>query len=97
MSLMKHTDTLVTKILLGTLGCVPAYDRYYVQAVRHYGISVGRYCKESVKGVAKYYLSHKDEFEAVREELSACGTKYPVMKLMDMCMWQVALKAGADW
>lgn len=28
------TDTLATKILLGTLGCVPAYDRYYVQAVK---------------------------------------------------------------
>ena len=82
------TDTLVTKILLGTLGCVPAYDRYYVQAVRKYGISVGRYCKESVRDVAKYYLLHKDAFEEVREELSTCGTQYPVMKLMDMCMWQ---------
>ena len=24
------TETLITKILLGTLGCVPAYDRYYL-------------------------------------------------------------------
>lgn len=86
------TDTLVTKILLGTLGCVPAFDRYYVQAVRQYGISVGGYCKESVRDIAKYYLAYKDEFETVREELSACGTQYPVMKLMDMCMWQVAFE-----
>ena len=45
------TDTLVTKILLGALGCVPAYDRYYVQAVRRYGISaeIGRAsCRERV-------------------------------------------------
>lgn len=87
------TDTLVTKILLGTLGCVPAYDRYYVQAVRQYGISAGGYNKKSVRDVAGYYLSHKDEFECVREELSACGTEYPVMKLMDMCMWQAAYEA----
>lgn len=86
------TDTLVTKILLGTLGCVPAYDRYYVQAVKQYGISVGGYNKESVRDVARYYLSHKDEFETVREELSAYGVEYPVMKLMDMCMWQVAFE-----
>lgn len=86
------TDTLVTKILLGTLGCVPAYDRYYVQAVRRYRISVGEYCRESVKAVAKYYLTYKDRFETVREELSACGTQYPAMKLMDMCMWQAAFE-----
>lgn len=90
------TDTLVTKILLGTLGCVPAYDRYYVQAVRQYGISIGDYCKESVKEVAKYYLAHKEEFETVREELSACGTQYPVMKLMDMCMWQAAFEMDTE-
>ena len=105
------TDTLVTKILLGTLGCVPAYDRYYVQAVRQYGISAGGYDrrsvrnvakyygisaggfnKESVRDVAKYYLSHKDAFETVRAELSTCGVEYPVMKLMDMCMWQLAFE-----
>ena len=90
------TDTLVTKILLGTLGCVPAYDRYYVQAVRQYNISAGVYGKESVRDVAKYYLSHKDEFESLREELSACGTRYPAMKLMDMCMWQVAFEADME-
>ena len=87
------TDTLVTKILLGTLGCVPAYDRYYVQAVKQYGISAGGYNKESVRDVAKYYLSNKDEFETVRAELSTRGVEYPVMKLMDMCMWQVAFEA----
>ena len=87
------TDTLITKIILGTLGCVPAYDRYYVQAVKQYGISVGGYNKESVRDVAKYYLSHKDDFETVRAELSTRGVEYPVMKLMDMCMWQVAFEA----
>jgi len=86
------TDTLVTKILLGTLGCVPAYDRYYVQAVRQYGISAGGYDRRSVRDVAKYYLQHKDEFENVRAELSAYGTEYPVMKIMDMCLWQVAFE-----
>ncbi len=86
------TDTLVTKILLGTLGCVPAYDRYYVQAVRKYGISAGSYSMSSVKSVAEYYLTYKEEFEAVRVELSKCGTEYPVMKLMDMCLWQVAFE-----
>lgn len=80
------------KILLGTLGCVPAYDRYYVQAVKQYGISTGNYNRESVKDVAKYYLTYKDDFEIVRAELSLHGAEYPTMKLMDMCMWQVAFE-----
>lgn len=90
------TDTLVTKILLGTLGCVPAYDRYYVKAARHYGISAGGYDRRSVRDIARYYLQYKDEFEIVRRELSAYGTEYPVMKIMDMCLWQVAFEDDAD-
>lgn len=89
-SINNATDTLVTKILLGTLGCVPAYDRYYVQAVRQYSISTGGYDRKSVRDVAKYYLQYKDQFEDVRAELNEYGTEYPVMKIMDMCLWQVA-------
>lgn len=82
------TDTLVSKILLGALGCVPAYDRYYIQAVKHYDISSGNYSRNSVRDIAKYYIDNKTEFEAIRHQMSECGTEYPPMKLMDMCMWQ---------
>jgi hypothetical protein len=84
------TDTLVTKILLGTLGCVPAYDRYYVQAVKHYGVSKGGYNPDSVKKIAEYYikLQQTQEFEEIRQEQHLRGIDYPPMKLMDMCMWQ---------
>lgn len=88
------TDTLVTKILLGTLGCVPAYDRYYIQAVKQYNVSAGVFNRRSVKDISKYYLKYKDEFEKLRMELNSSGTEYPVMKLMDMCMWQVAFENG---
>lgn len=82
------TDTLVTKILLGTLGCVPAYDRYYVQSVRQNGISSGLYNSESVRKVAEFYCQNIEVFEELRHKLSKCGTNYPPMKLMDMCFWQ---------
>lgn len=83
------TDTLVSKILLGTLGCTPAYDRYYIQAVKRYDISTGKYGNESLKRVAEYYIRYKEDFEKVRAEISRCGIEYPPMKLMDMCMWQI--------
>lgn len=84
------TDTLVTKILLGTLGCVPAYDRYYVQSVKKHHISSGRYNRNSVYCIAKFYCDNFYEFEKLRKELSKCGVNYPPMKLMDMCFWQDA-------
>lgn len=89
-TLNNATDTLVTKILLGSLGCVPAYDRYYVQAVRRYGISTGIFNRESIRDVAKYYMDNKDMFEDVRLGMSSDAIEYPMMKVMDMCMWQAA-------
>lgn len=84
------TDTLITKILLGTLGCVPAYDRYYVQSVKKHHISGGIFNRNSVYCVAKFYCDNLDEFEKLRHELNKCGIEYPPMKLMDMCFWQDA-------
>lgn len=84
------SDTLITKILLGTLGCVPAYDRYYKESVKKHHVSSGRYNKDSVYCVAKFYCDHEDEFEKLKLELSKRGIEYPPMKLMDMCFWQDA-------
>lgn len=84
------SDTLITKILLGTLGCVPAYDRYYKESVKKYHISSGKYNSDSVYRVAKFYCDHEDEFERLRLELSERRIEYPPMKLMDMCFWQDA-------
>lgn len=84
------TDTLVTKILLGTLGCVPAFDRYYVDSVKKNHISKGVFNKNSVRSVAGFYCDNLGVFENLRYEISKCGIEYPPMKLMDMCFWQDA-------
>lgn len=82
------SDTLETKILLGTLGCVPAFDGYYVESVKKNHISKGVFNKNSVRSVAEFYCDHLEAFENLRHELSECGIEYPPMKLMDMCFWQ---------
>lgn len=84
------TDTLVTKILLGTLGCIPAFDRYYKNSVKKNHISKGIFNKYSVRSVAEFYCDNLDIFEKLRCEISKCGIEYPPMKLMDMCFWQDA-------
>lgn len=79
----KLTDTLVTKILLGTLACVPAFDQYFVSAVK---ICNGKaaFCKESINELAELYVSYSDEFCALQK---ICGDSpdYPSAKLIDMC------------
>lgn len=84
------TDTLITKILLGTLGCVPAYDRYFVHSVKKHCVASGKYNRNSIYCIAKFYCDNSNEFEMIRQEFSKYGVDYPPMKLMDMCFWQDA-------
>lgn len=51
------SDTLISKILLGTLGCVSAYDEYFVAAVRKYGVSTGVFNKKSIKKLSHFIVS----------------------------------------
>ena len=91
------TDTLVTKILLGTLGCTPAYDRYFKESLKEYG-----YCQtfneKSLTGVANFYIRNQKIFDDLLKELNAKdkGIEYTEMKLMDMCMWQMAMDKSKE-
>ncbi len=53
------TDTLVTKIMLGVYGNVPAFDRYFRK-----GLAVGTVNKRSLKRIAQFYQDHKNEIDA---------------------------------
>lgn len=84
----KATDTLVTKILLGTLGCVPAFDKYVVSALRKTDGLSGNYNSDAVKKIACFYKDNKSIFEKIRKKL----VEYPPMKLMDMFLWKKGLE-----
>jgi hypothetical protein len=83
------TGTLKTKILLGSFGCVPAYDRYFGNAASKYGICGSKWGENSLRDVWRYYEEYRDLFEKLRHEISMDGFFYPPMKLMDMCLWQI--------
>lgn len=88
------TNTLLTKILLGTMGCVPAYDRYFADAVRKTGIASGIFCKHSLSQLGKFYLEHSDEMEALRSLCPSEIVSYPPAKVIDMCFFGYGLKHG---
>lgn len=87
------TDTLLTKILLGTLGCVPAFDTYFTKGLREMHISPRGYTRETVLKIAEFYREHQNAFEEadmiVRETLRGSEPEYPQMKLVDMFFWQI--------
>lgn len=47
--------TLITKILMGTLGCVPAYDRYFIAGIKNQKIATGNYDLKSIMQLIDFY------------------------------------------
>ena len=50
------TDTLLTKILLGTVGCVPAYDRYFKHALAITGAAPQKYGVRSIMALGRAHV-----------------------------------------
>ena len=88
----KLSDTLITKVLMGTLGCVPAYDRYFVAGLKDQKVSTGLYNIRSILKLVDFYEDNKEKLEAARDSLKVNGMPYPQMKLLDMGFWQIGFE-----
>ena len=84
----KLSDTLITKVLMGALGCVPAYDRYFIMGVKHQNVTTGLYNMKSLLKLVDFYEENKTQLEATRKTLTVEGLPYPQMKMLDMGFWQ---------
>ncbi len=88
------TDTLVTKIMLGTIGCIPAYDRYFINGMRQSGIRYSKLSQKNLKAVSEYYQKNEPEFIKAQKFISKkCNFSYPAMKLVDMYFWETGFQA----
>lgn len=89
------TDTLLTKILLGTVGCVPAYDRYFKKALADTGAAPQVFSAKSIRTLGNLYLDYEDEFEKLRKH---CGSRieYPAAKILDMCFFEYGFQRDAS-
>ena len=81
------SPVLITKILMGTLGCVPAYDRFFQDGAKYLGLEHNSYKENSLLELADIYEEHNDRLEEARRDLI-----YPQMKLLDMGFWQVGFE-----
>lgn len=89
------TDTLLTKILLGTVGCVPAYDRYFKKALADTGAAPQAFSAKSIRTLGNLYLDHEDEFEKLRKH-SGSRIEYPAAKILDMCFFEYGFQRDAS-
>ena len=86
------SPVLVTKILMGTLGCVPAYDRFFQDGVATYKVTTQEYSLDSVLRLVDFYEEHNDRLEEARRGMQCEDLIYPQMKLLDMGFWQVGFE-----
>ena len=84
------TKTLVTKVLLGTFGCLPACDQYFIAGFRHAGLG---YSYLNAKFIKKLLVFSREHLAALRSEQVTINkhseAHYPLMKLVDMYFWQI--------
>jgi hypothetical protein len=91
------SDKLITKILLGTFGCLPACDTYFVAGFRSVGYHYSNLNRNFIDSVLRFSINYRD---ALRDEQRiikrTSGVYYPLMKLIDMYFWQIGLENAGD-
>lgn len=83
------SNTLVTKVILGTFGCIPACDDFFKRGLKKGGIpysSVNRPFLRRMLEFSEANLGALRSEQARIDEVS--GVSYPLMKLIDMHFWQ---------
>ncbi|MBK9189970.1 MAG: hypothetical protein IPM33_13590 [Phycisphaerales bacterium] len=92
------TDTLVTKVLLGTIGCLPAVDRFFIDGFKSRGFKCSYLNQNFVRRVMEFTHANLDllRLEQVRIK-TISGVHYPLMKLVDMYFWQIGYEQSPEF
>ena len=91
-------DTNISKILLGTFACVPAYDKYVKLALREDKIE-GVLNESSLKKLVIIVRENEDETRELCEELNGYyppNESYTPMKILDMYYWEKGLQLDEE-
>lgn len=84
------TDTLLSKILLGTLGCVPAYDRYFIIGMKEMKMKNTTFNDTSLNELFDFIEENKNEIGNAQKQIQTKTSRhYPIMKILDMYFWQI--------
>jgi hypothetical protein len=88
------TDTLVTKVILGTFGCLPACDRYFISGFKLQGFQYSYLNPRFIERVRLFCLEYLPALRSEQLRIAdRTGSHYPLMKLVDMYFWQIGYEA----
>jgi len=91
------SDTLVTKVLLGTLACLPACDRFFIAGFKHSGQPYSYLNSAFIRRMIGFCTKYLDELHYEQPSIGAAsGAHYPLMKLADMYFWQIGFEAAGE-
>lgn len=85
----KITQVLISKIIMGVSGLVPAYDRYVVRALKERGICQ-TFNETSYADLLNLYQENKEQIQALQKEEKY--KLYPPMKILDIYLWEEGRK-----
>jgi hypothetical protein len=84
------TDTLISKIILGCFGCIPAYDQFFLKAGKLKGLKGKKINEKSLEQLFSYTFSLKNELLEIQSYILEKHDKhYPIMKIVDVYFWQL--------
>ena len=74
---------------MATLGCVPAYDRYFVFRLKSQKVVIGTYKIKSILQLVIFYENNIEQLDSVPQKFIVADMLYPQMKILDMGFWQI--------
>lgn len=90
------SDTLITKLIMATMGCVPAYDRYFTAGLRRFLKKNGEkrgasFSKKSFEKLLKFSREDDTLNKIYKRSVPTVvrGVQYSPMKLLDLYFWKL--------
>ena len=92
------SSVLVTKVLMGVYGCIPAYDRYVMDGLKTQGMNAS-FGRSAVEELLKHTVENKDVRKNIEAVWNTIKSKthctqfdpkhYTFMKVVDMLFWEI--------
>ena len=74
---------------MATLGCVSAFDRYFVFGLKSQKVVIGTYNIKSILQLVIFYENNIEQLDSVPQKFIVADMLYPQMKILDMGFWQI--------
>lgn len=81
----KPTDTLITKILLGTFACIPAFDTFFKESCAAITPKIEQNPKNAFRELCDFAIKYREELRFSNGDVYC-----PPMKALDFYFWEVA-------